>query len=82
MLKQEIVGDDDCLYLNVYSPDPRNDAKKPVIVYIHGGSYDSGSGNNQFYGADFLIEKDIVVVTLEYRLGAVGELKFFFINII
>ncbi|KAF7992375.1 hypothetical protein HCN44_001700 [Aphidius gifuensis] len=76
MIKNEIVGDEDCLYLNVYTPDPSTDAKKAVIVFIHGGGYDTGSADDQFYGADFFIEKDIVVVTLEYRLGAVG-----FINV-
>lgn len=44
----------------------------PVIFFIHGGGYSEGSGNDFFFGPDFLTEKDVIVVTINYRLGALG----------
>lgn len=45
------------------------------MVYIHGGGFKFGSGNSNFYGADYLVEKDVVVVTLNYRCGVLGFLS-------
>lgn len=45
------------------------------MVYIHGGGFKFGSGNTDMYGPDFLVEKDVVVVTINYRLGALGFLS-------
>lgn len=42
------------------------------MVYIHGGSYTLGSGNDDLYGPDFLLEQGVIVVTLNYRLGVFG----------
>jgi para-nitrobenzyl esterase len=66
-------GSEDCLYLNVYSsPDRR--PMKPVMVWIHGGGFVTGSGGA--YDAHVLAEKhDAVVVTINYRLGALGFLS-------
>lgn len=47
---------------------------KAVMVFIHGGGFSTGSGTAEFYGPDFLLNEDVVVVTLNYRLGALGEL--------
>lgn len=44
------------------------------MVYFHGGCYRMGSGNSALYGADYLVEKDVVVVTINYRLGPLGFL--------
>lgn len=63
---------EDCLFLNVYSKDLSN-AKKPVMVWIHGGAFVSGSGEP--YDARQLVsENDVVVVTINYRLGVFGFL--------
>lgn len=43
-----------------------------VIFFIHGGGFFYGSGNNFFYGPDFLLENDVILVTSNYRLGAFG----------
>ncbi|XP_051154447.1 uncharacterized protein LOC127277388 [Leptopilina boulardi] len=73
-----IFGKDDCLYLNVYTPrlefnNPKpTDKLLPVMVWIHGGSFLIGTGN--MYGAQYLLEKDIILVTLNYRLGILGFL--------
>lgn len=71
-LRKKVVGNDDCLYLNVYTPVLNEAAAKPVIVYIHSGCFTSGSGNEDIYGADYLIDQDVILVTLNYRIGAVG----------
>ncbi len=64
--------DEDCLSLNVWTPRPSNELR-PVMVWIHGGAFVNGSGG--IYDARWLAGRgDIVVVTLNYRLGALGFL--------
>jgi len=46
--------------------------KHPVMVWIHGGGFYAGSGDASFYGPDYIVQKDIVLVTLNYRLGVLG----------
>lgn len=72
--KTLLEGSEDCLYLNVYSPDIKPSNSLPVMVWIHGGSYMSGSGNSDFYGPDFLVNKNVIVVTINYRLEMLGFL--------
>jgi len=65
---------EDCLTLNVYTPAP-DDAGRPVMVWIHGGGFVTGSGSLAWYdGTSFARRGDVVVVTLNYRLGALGFL--------
>lgn len=69
----EIIGDEDCLTLNVTTPRRSTGRKLPVLVWIHGGGYFSGAGAD--YGATSMATRgDVVVVTLNYRLGALGFL--------
>ena len=64
--------DEDCLTLNVQTPALDN-AGRPVLVWIHGGGYRSGQGAVPWYnGARFAANGDIVAVTINYRLGALG----------
>ncbi|MFS0898871.1 carboxylesterase/lipase family protein [Mycolicibacterium litorale] len=64
--------DEDCLTLNVWTP-PVSDEKRPVMVWIHGGAFVNGSG--AIYDARWLAARgDIVVVTVNYRLGTLGFL--------
>jgi len=66
---------EDCLYLNVWTPagEGAGDAgRRPVIVWIHGGSFVSGSGSHHLYDGCALAAKDVVVVTVNYRLGILG----------
>ncbi|XP_044012655.1 juvenile hormone esterase-like [Aphidius gifuensis] len=70
-----IIGSDDCLYLNIYTPTLDKSASKAVMVWIHGGAFVVGSGNDDFYGPDYLIDKDIVLVTINYRVGILGFLN-------
>ncbi|MFB7372014.1 carboxylesterase/lipase family protein [Streptomyces sp. NPDC056222] len=68
--------DEDCLTLNVWTPGA-DDAKRPVMVWIHGGGFISGSGSMPNYsGETFSRNGDLVVVTVNYRLGPLGYLYF------
>jgi para-nitrobenzyl esterase len=66
---------EDCLYLNVWTPDGGIAGAKPVMVWIHGGAFMAGSANP--YDASALArEGDIVVVSINYRLGVLGFVNF------
>ncbi|CAH2092309.1 unnamed protein product [Euphydryas editha] len=69
------VGSEDCLYLNVYSPNITPNKPLPVMVFIHGGAFVLGNGDDTSHGPQYLIRKDVVVVTLNYRLGILGFLS-------
>ncbi|CAG9768088.1 unnamed protein product [Ceutorhynchus assimilis] len=73
----KIVGDEDCLYLNVFTKNlPKNNTSlKPVMVFIYGGGLTAGSSRPGIYGPEFLMLKDIVLVTFNYRIGALGFLN-------
>ncbi|XP_017784079.1 PREDICTED: esterase B1-like [Nicrophorus vespilloides] len=77
MVFQNVIGSEDCLYLNVYTPTlPNNETiLKPVMVWIHGGGFTSGSSKREMYGPEFLVAEDIVLVTINYRLGVFGFLS-------
>ncbi|RZC40939.1 esterase [Asbolus verrucosus] len=76
---QHIVGSEDCLVLNVYTPEIfAKEIKctlKPVMVWIHGGAFLCGSSKFELYGPDYLIREDVVIVTINYRIGVLGFLK-------
>jgi para-nitrobenzyl esterase len=63
---------EDCLSVNVWSKDPRPEAKMPVMVWIYGGSFLTGGSAIPIYDGTDLAKHDVVVVTLNYRLGALG----------
>lgn len=68
-------GSEDCLTLNVYRPANRSaNAKFPVMVWIHGGGYSGGGSSEPRHNGDFLPLKGVVLVTVNYRLGAFGFL--------
>uniref|UniRef100_A0A182MFK7 Carboxylic ester hydrolase n=1 Tax=Anopheles culicifacies TaxID=139723 RepID=A0A182MFK7_9DIPT len=71
------VGVEDCLYLNVYttsSPSETLGMLKPVMVWVHGGGYYTGSGNSDYFGPEFLLQHGVILVTMNYRLGPLGFL--------
>jgi len=69
---QEVPGDlsEDCLFLNVYTPSTDN-TSRPVMVWIHGGGFASGAAN-EYDGRVLASQGDVVVVTINYRLGPFG----------
>ncbi|XP_037027605.1 venom carboxylesterase-6 isoform X2 [Bradysia coprophila] len=78
MLLDTYKGNEDCLFLNVYTkqlPNKESHPRLPVMVWLHGGGFSFGSGNAFLYGPDFLVAEDVVLVTLNYRLGPLGFLS-------
>ena len=68
----EFTYDEDCLFLNIYAP---KDAKKaPVIIYIHGGAFLGGCGNENHMDGTAYASKGIIFVSINYRLGVLGFL--------
>lgn len=65
---------EDCLYLNVWTP-ACDGAKRPVLVWLHGGAFVIGAGSQGVYNGKHLAERDVVIVTINYRLGAFGFLN-------
>ncbi|KMQ84216.1 esterase e4 [Lasius niger] len=73
---QATIGGEDCLYLNVYIPyNIHRTTGNPVMVWIHGGTYLVGSGNDTSKRPDYLMAKDVILVSINYRLGALGFLN-------
>ncbi|RZB38724.1 COesterase and/or Abhydrolase 3 domain containing protein, partial [Asbolus verrucosus] len=72
-----VHGSEDCLFINVYVPkmSQSNNQLLPTMVYIHGGGFTNGFSTYKKYGPDYLLEKDVVVVTFNYRLGIFGFLS-------
>jgi para-nitrobenzyl esterase len=64
--------DEDCLYLNVWAKNTA--AKKPVLVYIYGGGFRSGGAGCAIYDGKEMAEKDVVFVSINYRVGVFGFL--------
>jgi len=67
--------DEDCLYLNVWTPTLASDTKLPVMVFVHGGSNKSGWSFERNYYGHALAGYGVVVVTITYRTGAFGFLS-------
>jgi para-nitrobenzyl esterase len=66
---------EDCLAVNVWTPGI-DEKKRPVMVFIHGGAFIEGSARNSWYDGTTLAERgDVVIVTMQYRLGALGFLE-------
>jgi len=66
---------EDCLFLNVWTPGIGAKAKRPVMVYFHGGAYSTGSVTDPINdGAKLAVRGDVVVVTVNHRLNALGYL--------
>ena len=69
-----ITGAEDCLYLNVWQP-PRSETERPVMFWIHGGANHIGEAATPLYhGANLAAAHDVVVVSINYRLGPLGWL--------
>ena len=76
-------GSTDCLFLNIWttslpaSPAPATSSLKPVMVYIYGGGFTTGSASSPTTdGGNLAARGDVVVIAIAYRLGALGVLTF------
>ena len=65
---------EDCLYLNIWTTAAGTDAKQPVMVWIHGGGLTLGWGHQRGYDGTALAAQGVVLVSINYRLGALGFL--------
>ena len=65
---------EDCLYLNIWTGAKTIAERRPVLVWIHGGGFSAGSGRDPRINGENLAKRGIVVVTLNYRVGALGFL--------
>ncbi len=65
---------EDCLYLNVWAPAHKSAKKYPVFFWIHGGGFFNGCGTMPYYDGMTFAQNDIILVTINYRLGALGFL--------
>ncbi|XP_021951286.1 venom carboxylesterase-6 [Folsomia candida] len=71
-----IMGDEDCLFLNVFTPKIKEDDDQklfPVMIYIHGGLY--LNGGSDLWRPHYFMDNDVVLVTINYRLAAMGFLS-------
>jgi para-nitrobenzyl esterase len=73
LLPEPVIAGEDCLNLNVWTPDPGR-AGLPVMVWIHGGAFVNGSGAVAQYAGDRFARDGVVCVTINYRLGCEGFL--------
>lgn len=68
-------GAEDCLLLNIFTHSTNTNNLSTVMVFIHGGAFHMGSMSTRMLGPEILMDKDIVLVTLQYRLGPFGFLS-------
>ncbi|MFT7246914.1 MAG: para-nitrobenzyl esterase, partial [Candidatus Azotimanducaceae bacterium] len=69
----ELEYSEDCLYLNVFSPELKPEKKLPVLFWVHGGAHRFGTSTN--YAGEELAARGVVLVTINYRLGPLGFLS-------
>ena len=72
------VGKEDCLWLNVFTRDLVVKKRRPVIVWIHGGNFVRGSAAE--YDPDYIMDQDVVLVTIQYRSFFLSSHDFFFFS--
>ena len=66
----ELIYDEDCLYLNVFTPTTVPNAKLPVLFWVHGGAHRFGTSTH--YPGEELASRGVVLVSINYRLGPLG----------
>lgn len=66
---------EDCLYVNVHMKAGCDDRKLPVMVMLHGGGFVCGTSNEGAHGPDYILEHDVLYVSVNYRLGVFGFLS-------
>jgi para-nitrobenzyl esterase len=75
-VRNQWIGDiemsEDCLYLNVWTPAKSSREKLPVMVWIYGGGFSSGSTSSPLYSGDNIAGNGVIMVSVAYRIGALG----------
>ncbi|KAH8279021.1 hypothetical protein KR018_012575, partial [Drosophila ironensis] len=75
MLLGIVEGSEDCLHLNIYVKSLNTNKPLPVIVWIYGGGFQKGEATRDIYSPDYFMKQDVVFVSINYRLGALGFLS-------
>ncbi|XP_023172455.2 esterase B1 [Drosophila hydei] len=70
-----VEGSEDCLYINVYAKRLETPKPLPVMVWIYGGGFQIGGATRDIYGPDYFMKHDVLLVTFNYRVGALGFLS-------
>ncbi|XP_050352928.1 esterase FE4-like [Nymphalis io] len=71
--KSILIGQEDCLIMNIYTPvDATAYSKYPVMAFIHGGGFYEGSSTGFLYGPEYLVTKGVILVVMNYRLNIQG----------
>ncbi|XP_037073423.1 esterase E4-like [Pollicipes pollicipes] len=73
--QQRAIGSEQCLYLNIYTSSLPPANPTAPLVFLHGGDWTSGSGSSHWYGPRYWLDHDVVLVTVNSRLGAFGFLS-------
>lgn len=68
-----MLGNENCLHLSVFTHDVKPEILKPVMIWIHGGGFLFGSNSKDLYNPEYLLCNDIVLVSINYRLGIAGK---------
>lgn len=72
-LADATVMSEDCLRINVWTPNPGDGRKRPVLLWFHGGGFEAGSGSSAIYdGSRMVRRRDVVVCTINHRLNVFG----------
>ena len=66
-------GTEDCLYLNIYTPATNGTSALPVMFWLHGGGFNFGTSG--YFGARYVMDRDFILVTVNYRIGVFGFLS-------
>lgn len=71
-----VIGNEDCLHLSAFTRDINPAILKPVMVWLHGGGFINGSNAKEMYNPEYLLRHDIVLFSVNFRLGAFGFVSF------
>ena len=74
LLSQRLIGEEDCLFLNIATP-TRIRSRLPVLFLIHGGGLQFGGGESDLLGPELIIQENVITVALNYRLNVLGFLS-------
>ncbi|KAH8369270.1 hypothetical protein KR009_006100 [Drosophila setifemur] len=72
---KKLIGAEDCLYLNIYAKKLNTPTPLPMIVYFFGGGFEKGDPTRDLHSPDYFMMRDVVVVTVSYRVGPLGFLS-------
>ncbi|PBC26975.1 Neuroligin-4, Y-linked [Apis cerana cerana] len=76
MSKDGMIGEEDCLYLNVYVPKEISEKKEksglPVMVYVYGGKFSTGNASSDKFPPNYIMDQDVILVLMNYRVNILG----------